>query len=112
MYSGFTAKRFHVRAVHLTMVNWLFHFPRVLFTSKNCKKHAKTFYEVPALTFLFPTPLRRNAEKYVLGTKSRVNVRVRVTNRREGSYESMVYVTLPAGVDYINIDRVQPKVSS
>ena len=69
----------------------------------------------PTSKFIMTCPVisvRRTAEKYVLGTKSRVNVRVRVTNRREGSYESMVYVTLPAGVDYINIDRVQPKVSS
>ena len=56
-------------------------------------------------------PACRHTDKYALGTHSRVNVRVRVENQGEGSYESMVYVTLPAGVSYVNVDRVQPEVS-
>ena len=56
-------------------------------------------------------PVYRHTDKYALGTHSRINVRVRVENQGEGSYESMVYVTLPAGVSYVNVDRVQPEVS-
>ena len=46
-------------------------------------------------------------KRYVLGTNKEVDVMVQVTNLGEDSYETQVYISMPPGLSYINVHKVE-----
>jgi Integrin alpha len=47
-----------------------------------------------------------NVEKYLLGSERRLEINVEVFNGGEDAFESMFYLTIPPGLNYINIERL------
>lgn len=48
---------------------------------------------------------KTNMERYVLGSGARLEIDVAVFNAAEDAFESTLYLTLPAEVDFVNIER-------
>lgn len=44
-------------------------------------------------------------EQYSIGTKKRLELNVTIRNGGEDAFESMLYVTMPPDVNYVNIDK-------
>jgi integrin alpha 8 len=53
-----------------------------------------------------------NVENYLLGSERRLELNVEVFNSGEDAFESMFYLTIPPGLNYINIERLGADSSS
>lgn len=59
------------------------------------------------ITFKYYVALiHRNVKRYLLGSGERLFVDVVVTNEGEDAFESVFDMKIPAGINYVNIERV------
>lgn len=49
----------------------------------------------------------RNMEQYILGSGSRLEIEVSVLNAAEDAFEATVYLSLPAEVSFVKVDRAE-----
>ena len=49
----------------------------------------------------------RNGDEYIVGSRKRIELAISVLNRGEDAFESMLYLFMPADVNYININKTK-----
>ena len=71
---------------------------RLIHIEKNCGKDNKC---IPNLKLT----VRPNMDQYLIGSRKRLELDITVKNAGEDAFESMVYLFMPLGVNYVSLNR-------